>query len=362
MAPIRNGRVLFNAIPRGYPIPGETTVYDTTQVIDIDTAPLLGGFLLKTLVLSVDPYMRGRMYAPGLGDSYTEPFQIGKPLTGFGIGVVVRSETSVVEEESYIYGSTIPHQEYSIIPTLGDLEIIEKHPDLPWSTYLGAAGMPGQTAYMGWKEFAHGKQGETAFITSGAGSVGSMVIQLAKQAGMKVIASAGSEDKVKFMKEIGADIAFNYKTTNTHNMLKHEGPIDVYWDNVGGEMLEMVLKFAAPKGRLLECGLISGTTPPNEVMPYFERLWVSGYNSPSLGIRNLHHLVTKGLTMNGIFLPRLLPKYETEFYNTIPEMLAKGEIKYSADITKGLEKLGDVILAVQKGWNTGKAVVVVAEE
>ncbi|KAJ7456098.1 hypothetical protein FB451DRAFT_1564710 [Mycena latifolia] len=342
MAPIQNARVLFNSVPADYPIPGETTVYDTTQTIDLATVPLNGGFLIKTLVLAVDPYFRGMMRLPEEA-SYVSAFTIGAPLVGYGIGVVLRSETPAVAVGKYIYG-TIPHQEYSVIPTLDGMHIIEKHPTLPWTAYVGAAGMPGKTAYMGWTAFADAKPGEVAFITTGAGAVGSMVVQLAKQAGMKVISSAGSEDKVQFLKDIGADVAFNYKTTDTRAVLEKEGPIDLYWDNVGGDILDAALQYANVHARFLECGQISG------------------YNTRPQGIKNIGLVVGKSLHMHGILVLRLEGTYDAEFYATIPPQLASGALKYAEDVTRGLDKVGDVILAVQKGTNKAKAVVVVADE
>ncbi|KAJ7830640.1 hypothetical protein B0H14DRAFT_2806749 [Mycena olivaceomarginata] len=343
MAPIPNARVLFNSIPESYPVPGETTVYDTTQTLDLETVPLNGGFLVKTLVLSVDPYFRGRM-APAEKKSYIPSFQIGAPLDGYGIGVVLRSENSAVDSGKYIYGPSFFHQEYTVFPDLGALQIIEKHPGLPWTVYLGAAGMPGGTAFVGWKEHADAKQGEVAFVTAGAGGVGALVIQLAKESGLKVIASAGSEEKVEFMKSIGADVAFNYKTTDTRAVLEKEGPIDIFWDNVGGDTLDAAIEFAAFNGRFIECGSISG------------------YNTGHSAIKNWNLINPKCLHIHGILIFTLFPKYAEEFYATIPAKLASGEFKYTEDVTKGLEKVGDVILAVQKGTNKAKAVVVVAEE
>jgi hypothetical protein len=342
MAPVTNARVLFAAVPKDFPIPGETTVHDTTQTIDLDSAPLNGGFLVKTLVLSVDPYFRGRMRAPEK-KSYSAAFPLGEPLAGYGVGVVLRSENPEVAAGKYVYG-IIPHQEYNIIAQLQGLSLLEKHPKLPWTAFVGAAGMPGKTAYFGWKEFSHAKKGETAFITTGAGPVGSMVIQLAKRDGLKVIASAGSDEKVEFMKSIGADVAFNYKTTNTREVLEREGPIDIYWDNVGGESLEAALDHANNHGRFLECGMISG------------------YNTGHKGITNLSQVIGKSLAIYGVLVFHLQPKYDKEFYEVIPPALASGELKYSEDVSRGLETVGDVILAVQQGRNTGKAVVVVAEE
>ncbi|KAJ6549687.1 alcohol dehydrogenase [Mycena capillaripes] len=333
MAPIQNSRVLFNSVPENFPVPGETTVYDTTQSIDLETAPLNGGFLIKTLVLSVDPYFRGKMRKPEKA-SYSSAFKLGAPLEGFGVGVVLRSENAIVEVGKYVYGPAMLHQEYVVLPELGGFRLLDKHPDLSWTAYVGAAGMPGQTAYAGWKEYSDAKPGEVAFVTTGAGAVGSMVIQLAKQAGMKVIASAGSEEKVEFMKSLGADVAFNYKTTDTRAVLAKEGPINVFWDNVGGDIVDAAIENAATNARFLECGSISG------------------YNTGQQAIKNWSQIVGKTLHIH--VLGRLLRYY--------PPKLASGELKYAEEITTGLDKVGEVILAVQKGTNKAKAVVVVAEE
>ncbi|KAJ7604463.1 hypothetical protein FB45DRAFT_956754 [Roridomyces roridus] len=344
MAPARNARVLFSSIPKDYPIPGETTVYDASQTIDIENVPLNGGFLIKTLVLSVDPYMRGRMRAPEVA-SYSLSYQIGESLNGYGIGKIIRSEDPNFPPGKYVYGKNIPHQEYSVLSSSLDmLFVIEKDPKLPWTAYVGAAGMPGQTAWMAWKEYSNAKKGETAFVSTGAGPVGSMVIQLAKRDGLRVIACAGSDEKVQFMKEIGADVAFNYKTTDTREVLKKEGPIDIYWDNVGGEILDAALEFTAIYGRFLICGMISG------------------YNTGLKGIKNLALAYPKSITLHGILVLRLFEKHKDEFYATVPPLLASGDIKYKEDISRGLESVGDVILAVQEGRNNGKAVVIVAEE
>ncbi|KAJ7120718.1 hypothetical protein C8R43DRAFT_1034051, partial [Mycena crocata] len=342
MAPVTNARVLFAAIPKDYPIPGETTVYDTSEKIDLENIPLNGGFLIKTLVLSIDPYMRGRMRSPEK-KSYSPPYALGEPLTGYGVGVVLRSDNSEVTPGQHFYAN-IRHQEYSVLPSKDGLIFLERDPKLPWTVYVGAAGMPGKTAYMGWKEFSKAKKGETAFVTTGAGPVGSMVIQLAKQDGLKVIGSAGSEEKVQFMKEIGADVAFNYKTTDTREVLEREGPIDVYWDNVGGSVLDAVLENAAIYGRLLECGMITG------------------YNTGHEPIYNLYQTYAKSLSLHGILVLRLVAKYDKEFYETIPPALASGELKYTEEVIKGLENVGVAILRVQQGKNTAKSVIVVAEE
>ena len=343
MAPVRNSRAIFNSVPTGYPEPGKTVVYDDAQTIDLETVALNGGLLVKTLVISIDPFLRGKMRDASV-QSYSPAFTLGAPLAGYGIGVVLRTENSGVKVGEHLYGPIFNFQEYNIFPNLEKLKVIENKERLPWSVYLGPGGMPGKTAYMAWKEYSHAKKGETVFVTTGAGSVGSFVIQLAKLEGCKVIASAGSDDKVKFMKELGADVAFNYKTTSTAEVMEKEGPIDIFWDNVGGETLDLGLKYANTYGRFIECGMISG------------------YNGDWKPINNLPMVVGKSLSINGFIVWRLEPKYEAEFYATVPGQLARGEIKYAEEVTKGLEKVGDVILAVLKGTNAAKSIIEVAQE
>ncbi|KAJ6611738.1 hypothetical protein B0H10DRAFT_2055489 [Mycena sp. CBHHK59/15] len=324
MPSVTNGRVLFNAVPQGYPVPGETTVYDTTATIDLDNIPLNGGFLIKTLVLSVDPYMRGRMRAPEV-KSYSPPFTLGQPLAGGGIGVVLRSELTGVEKGDHVRGVLV-HQEYTVAPSLAGLEVFERHPNLPWSVYIGAAGMPGETAYMAWREYSGAKKGEVVFVSAGGGELHPLpiiVIQIAKQDGLKVIASAGSDEKVKFMKEIGADVVFNYKTTDTREILEKEGPIDIYWDNVGGSTLDAAMEFAANHSR-----------------------FIVRYNSGYQPMKNPGLIFSKSMHIHGFIVGNLRAKYTAEFHR-------EGEIKYTEDISRGLDKVGDVILA---------AVVIVADD
>ncbi|KAF6746490.1 alcohol dehydrogenase [Ephemerocybe angulata] len=341
--PVTNGKVLFNSVPEGYPEPGKTTVYDDSEQIDLESVPIPdGGFLVKTLYLSVDPYMRGRMREP-TKKSYSPPFTLGEPLTGHGVGVVLKSKSSEFKEGAHVYGF-FRHQNYIVYPNRAGLIVLDNKQKLPWSYYVGAAGMPGKTAYMAWKEYSSSKKGETVFVSGGAGAVGSFVIQLAKIDGCKVIASAGSDEKVEFMKSIGADVTFNYKTSNTLDVLNEHGPIDIYWDNVGGPTLEAALEAANTNARFIECGMISG------------------YNTGGAPIKNIIHVVSKSISMFGFIVSRLEHKYDEQFYKEVPELIAAGKLKVLEDVFEGLASVGDAILAVQKGTNKGKAVVRVADQ
>ncbi|KAF9016221.1 NAD(P)-binding protein [Hymenopellis radicata] len=321
MAPVQNSAVIFNEIPTGFPIPGQTMVYDTSHIIDLENVPLNGGILVKTLVVSVDPYLRGKMRDASI-ESYSLTYLLGQPLYNYGVARVLRSEKHDIKVGDHVTGM-IKFQEYYVINDFSTVQVITKtEPSLPWSVYVGAAGMPGRTAYFAYKEYAKAKKGGTIFVSTGAGAVGSMVIQLAKLDGLKVIGSAGTDTKVQYMKEIGADVAFNYKTTDTLEVLKKEGPLDVYWDNVGGSTLDAAIESMKDFGQIIVCGMISA------------------YND------------AKGQTY----------KWNDEFYRVIPKKLASGEIKYKEEITKGLEGAGEAIRKIQAGENLAKSVIVVADE
>ncbi|ESK84540.1 NAD-P-binding protein [Moniliophthora roreri MCA 2997] len=345
MAPTQNGRLIFNQVPTGYPEPGKTTVYDTSSAIDLDNVPLNGSVLLKTLVLSADPYLRGRM-RDAKEKSYNLAFTLGEPISGFGIGVVLRSEHPDFTAGDHVRGR-LSFEEYSIPPeaSISTLKKIVKEPELGWEVYVGATGMPGMTAYCAWKEYSQAKKGETVFISGGAGAVGVIVIQLAKQDGMKVIASAGTDEKVQECREMGADVAFNYKTTDTAEVLEKEGPLDVYWDNVGGPTLDAALGASAKHARFIICGMISTYN-----------------NKDGTNLKNLWTIFGRSLHIHGFLFSDLAPKYEKEFFDIIPKKIARGELKHREDITRGLEHAGEALLDVQIGRNFGKKVILVAEE
>ncbi|KAF9464075.1 hypothetical protein BDZ94DRAFT_535170 [Collybia nuda] len=349
MAPTRNACFVFlKSIESaaGYPVNGKTFAYDDSPRIDLDKAPLNGGALVKTLVLSIDPYMRGKMQAPDT-KSYTDMYVAGQPLSNFGVGVVLRSDSTKARKGDHLYGY-FPFQEYSV-QSKGDLDklrVLKNKEGLPWSLYVGVLGMPGKTAVFGWKEFSKAEPGQTLFVTTGAGQVGSLVIQLARRDGLKVIGSAGSADKVKFMKTLGASVAFNYKDseTKTKEVLDKHGPIDIYWDSVGGKMLDDALAAASHHARFIECGMISG------------------YNGPGHPITNIENVLTKSITMTGFIVMDLEKKYDEEFYDEMPRLIKAGKYEFLEDIRHGLEHVGDAIIAVQKGDNKGKSVIVLADQ
>ncbi|KAJ3493823.1 hypothetical protein NMY22_g20157 [Coprinellus aureogranulatus] len=277
-------------------------------------------------------------------------YVVGQPMSGMGIALVLRSEVDSVKPGSHVVGY-VPFQNYSVLPKemAPMLMPLDNPRKLPWSTFVGVLGGTGQTAWMAWEAFAQAKQGETAFVTTAAGAVGSIVVQIAKLAGMKVIASTGSDEKVAFVKELGADIVFNYKTTSTKEVLEKEGPIDVFWDNVGGSTLDLALENANTGARFIECGMISG------------------YNSPSLqpaAPKNIMKVIEKCISMHGFLLPYLFAKEGLlqKFWSTMPQLVEEGKVKGKEQVYRGLDKWGQAIHDVLTGANVGKAVVVVADE
>ncbi|KAG8715893.1 hypothetical protein FRC09_016212 [Ceratobasidium sp. 395] len=346
MAPIKNGRLVFNSIPTDYPIPGETTVYDTSKEIDLDNAALNGGILTKALYLSIDPYLRGRMREV-TSKSYSSAFKLGEPITGYGLGRTIRSERPDVKVGDIVWSSETPFEEYSVLSADYPIQVIENEANLPLPVYTSVLGMPGKTAFYGLEFIGQPKKGETIYVSTGAGPVGSTVAQLAKAAGLKVIASTGSDDKLEYLKSLGVDVAFNYKKDKISDVLAKEGPIDIYWDNVGGESLEAAIEASNDFARIVVCGAIAAY---NGGEPY--------------GIKNASQILTKRLTVQGFIQHELETKVGKPhiFYDKMTPLAASGQLKWHFQVYEGLEKAGDAILDVQKGRNTAKAVVKLADE
>ena len=238
--------------------------------------------LVRNLFMSVDPYMRGRMNE---GKSYVPPFELGKPLNGGAIGDVIESRAREFKPGDVVT-SNFGWREY-FVASPSDLHLVSREIQ-PLSVYLGALGMTGMTAWAG-LNLVEIKAGDVIFISGAAGAVGNVAGQLAKLRGCRVIGSAGSTEKIRFLQEeCGFDNAFNYKTGPVPEQLNQEAPdgIDIYFDNVGGETLQAALSALRKHGRIIACG------------------GISGYNAeaPRPGPTNLSNIVTKRLTMKGFIV------------------------------------------------------------
>jgi NADPH-dependent curcumin reductase CurA len=292
--------------------------------------------LVRNLFMSVDPYMRGRMNA---GKSYVPPFEIGKTLEGSAIGEVIESRAKEFKPGDVVT-SILGWREYFIAAPQA-LQQVSREIQ-PLSVYLGALGMTGLTARAGLR-LMEAKAGETIYISGAAGAVGSVAGQLAKIRGCRVIGSAGSAEKVAFLREeCGFDGAFNYKDGPVLEQLQLIAPdgIDLYFDNVGGESLEAALAILRLHGRIIACGSISG------------------YNAkgPLPGPANLFNITTKRLTMKGLLVFDWLDR-QTEFREEVGGYFQAGKLKHKETVVEGIDQAVAAFLGLFQGKNVGKMIV-----
>ena len=295
--------------------------------------------LVRNLFMSVDPYMRGRMNA---GKSYVPPFELGKPLDGGAVGEVIESRAKEFKPGDAV-ASNFGWREY-FIASPKQLQPVSREIH-PLSVYLGTLGMTGMTAWVGLK-VVEVKAGDVIFISGAAGAVGNVAGQLAKLRGCRVIGSAGSAEKVRFLREeCGFDGAFNYKAGPVLEQLNREAPegIDVYFDNVGGETLEAALSALRVHGRIIACG------------------GISGYNAetPGRGPSNLFNIITKRLTMKGLIVSDWLDR-RAEFEKEVGTYFKAGKVKNKETLVKGIGQAVAAFIGLFHGQNIGKMVVELA--
>ncbi|KAK4275565.1 hypothetical protein QN277_018623 [Acacia crassicarpa] len=337
---VRNKQVLLKEFVSGFP--KDSDMLFTTSSVNLKLPEGSNGVLVKNLYLSCDPYMRGRMSIP-LFTSYVDSFQPGSPISGLGVSKVIDSRNQNFREGDLVWGLT-GWEEYSVISSTESMFKIQ-HTDLPLSYYTGILGMPGMTAYAGFYEICTPKKGETVFVSAASGAVGQLVGQFAKLMGCYVVGSAGSQEKVDLLKsKFEFDEAFNYKEeTNLDAALKRYFPegIDIYFENVGGNMLDAVLLNMRIHGRIAVCGMISQ------------------YNlDHPEGMHNLMHLVIKRIRMEGFLVNdhfHLYPK----FLEMVIPLIKEGKIVYVEDTVEGIENAPSALIGLFHGRNVGKQVVVV---
>ncbi|XP_009401138.2 2-alkenal reductase (NADP(+)-dependent)-like isoform X1 [Musa acuminata AAA Group] len=301
--------------------------------------------LVKNLYLSCDPYMRSRMTKHD-EPSYVPDFVPGTPISSHGVGKVLDSGHPDFKVGDYVWGMT-GWEEYSLITSTEHLIKIN-HTDVPLSYYIGILGMPGLTAYAGFYEICSPKKGEHVFISAASGAVGQLVGQFAKLMGCYVVGSAGSDEKVNLLKnKLGFHEAFNYKKEpDLNKALKRCFPegIDIYFENVGGAMLDAVLANMRLNGRIAVCGMISQ------------------YNlGKHDGVHNLLALIAKCIRMQGFLVSNYYKCYR-EFEEKVVQYMKEGKIVYIEDIAEGLENAPSALTGLFAGRNVGKQLIVVARE
>jgi NADPH-dependent curcumin reductase CurA len=318
--------------PTGTPTP------DDFDLVEVDLPDLDDGqVLVDNLVMSVDPYMRGRMRA---AKSYAPPWKVGEAMQGGAVGRVVASRSADVAEGSYAVHD-LGWRAHAVADTARIRTVAAG--TLPLSYHLGVLGMPGLTAYAGLNDIAGLAEGETVFISGAAGAVGSVAGQIARLQGARVIGSAGSAEKVRWLEdELGFHATLNYRDGDVADLLAEAAPdgIDVYFDNVGGDHLEAAIGRLRLHGRVAVCGMISQ------------------YNdtAPSPGPRNLGQLITNRLTIRG-FLVADHVHLQREFGQRMGTWLADGEVTVRETVVDGLDHAVDAFLGLFEGDNIGKMLV-----
>lgn len=305
--------------------------------------PEAGEVLVRNLWMSVDPYMRGRMYDR---PSYVPPFELGKVLQGGAIGEVVESQADGLKPGDLVEsmfgwreGFTAPAAALTKLPQT----------PVPPQAFLGVLGMPGLTAYAGLLEIGKPQPGETVFVSGAAGAVGSLVCQIAKIKGCTVVGTAGSPEKCDWLRAAGIDAAVNYRQAEQQDGLlaamKAAAPngIHVYFDNVGGEHLEVALELARPFARFVECGMISR------------------YNdeTPPPGPRNLIYIVGKSLMIQGFIVMQFAGLRE-QFHKDMGEWMQAGKIRSEETVHDGIAAAPQAFADLFSGGNTGKMLVKLA--
>ncbi|MBZ9777608.1 NADP-dependent oxidoreductase [Psychroflexus sp. CAK8W] len=306
----------------------------TTELQDLKE----GEVLLKTTYVSVDPYLRGRMMD---AESYIEPFELNKPIVSGCVAEVIESKSSDFSAGDFVTG--MMEWKEKQVSNAENLKKVNPN-QAPLSTYLGILGMTGLTAYFGLTDIGKPKKGETLLVSGAAGAVGSVVGQIGKLLGMRVVGIAGSDEKIEMItSDYGYDEGINYKTTE--NMTQaiaeacHNG-VDVYYDNVGGEISEAVLYNINKFSRTVVCGAISvynKTELPKStsVQPF---------------------LIKKSSMMQGFVIFDYKDRHP-EGIKQLAEWLQQGKLQYEETIVEGFDNIPQAFLDLFEGKNKGKMLV-----
>jgi NADPH-dependent curcumin reductase CurA len=322
--------------PEGVP------THDNFEIVDTEVpTPGDGQILVRNLIMSVDPAMRGRMKDV---KSYAPPFQVGEVMSGGAVGEVVESHVDDVKP-----GDHVLHQAGWRTHAVLDAGRYVKVDGAaaPLSTYLGVLGMPGLTAYSGLLESAEFKAGDTVFVSGAAGAVGSLVGQIAKLQGARAVGIAGGPEKCRYItEELGFDAAIDYKNEDVPSGLRAACPnaIDVYFDNVGGEILDAALAQLAFRARVVICGAISQYNS------------TEGMRGPS----NYMSLLVNNASMTGFLVFHYASHY-AEAARQMGEWIATGKLESREDVEHGIERFPEVFLMLFEGTNDGKLVLAVRD-
>ncbi|TVS18050.1 MAG: NADP-dependent oxidoreductase [Gammaproteobacteria bacterium] len=324
--------VRLKSRPNGMP------THDNFEICEVEVAdPGPGQVLVRNHYMSVDPYMRGRMYDR---KSYVPPFQVGAALDGGAVGEVIASNSDALPVGAFVQNGFGWREAFVAEPR--QLQPVD--PEVaPLSAYLGVLGMPGMTAYVGLFRAASLKDGETVFVSGAAGAVGSLAGQIAKIKGCRVLGSAGSDEKVRHLTDdLGFDYAFNYREGDLLARLREGAPdgLDVYFDNIGADHLEAALFHMRQFGRIALCGAIA----------------VYNDATPRPGPSNLTMAIGMGLRLQG-FIVNHYNDSRDDFIRDVSGWIAEGKVKYDETILDGIDQAPAAFEGLFTGRNVGKMLV-----
>jgi NADPH-dependent curcumin reductase len=329
---MRNRRVLLASRPSGWVSEANFRIDETPL-----PQPAQGEVLVKNLWLSLDPYMRGRMSD---AKSYVKGVELGDVMVGQTVGEVVSSRNEKFKEGDKVL-TQLGWQLYGVTHELMKLD--EKR--APLSCYLGVMGMPGMTAYFGLKDIGQPKRGETVVVSAASGAVGSVVGQLARIWGCRAVGIAGGGQKCDYVtRELGFDACVDYKAANLKEALRQACPsgVDVYFDNVGGQIFDTLLAQMNLYGRVVVCGLISDY---NATEPY--------------AIRNWRAVLVNRIRLQGMIVFDWKERYG-EATKALGGYFGEGKLKYRESVIEGLDNAPRGLIALLKGENFGKQLVKLA--
>jgi NADPH-dependent curcumin reductase len=326
---MKNQQVLLASRPTGWVSEANFRVAEAPL-----PKPGEGEVLVKNLWLSLDPYMRGRISD---AKSYVKGVEVGEVMVGQTVGEVVESRHAKLKAGDKV----LTQLGWQLYGATREITKVEER-GAPLSYYLGVLGMPGMTAYFGLKELGQPKAGETVVVSAASGAVGSVVGQLAKIAGCRAVGIAGGRDKCDYVtRELGFDACVDYKTGELKSKLREACPkgIDVYFENVGGEMLDTLLAQMNLFSRIVVCGMISQY---NVTEPY--------------GVRNLRFVLTNRIRMQGMIVFDWKDRYG-EALAALAGQLSQGRLKYRESVVQGLENAPRGLIDLLQGKNFGKQLV-----
>ena len=337
-----NKKIILKQRPVGEP------KFEDFELIEEKTRdPNSNEVLIKTIYMSLDPYMRGRMND---AKSYAKAVEIGEEMEAGAVSQVIKSNSSKFKEGDFVEGRT----GWQDNPTVNEKKLRLLDPNMaPLSTAIGVLGMPGTTAYVGMKNFAKPQNGETLVVSAASGAVGGTVGQIGKIYGCKVIGIAGTNEKCEYTKEVyGFDECINYKDPSFKENLKEacKDGVDIYWENVGGSSFDAVMPLFNDFARIPVCGLIS-----------FYNLTSLKLDGPDRLPLLFRQLLTKRMMYKGFIV---FDHYDQrqESIEEMSKWIKEGKLKYKEDFIDGLEKAPEAFIGLLNGKNFGKLIVKINED